>query len=110
MAKRSAMGFEASKYADIVVVTSDNPRSENPQRIIRDILSGIIDQSETVIEENRAAAIELAISQAQPGDVVMVAGKGHETYQEIGGQKFPFSDFEQISLAFAQRRHGGLSL
>ncbi len=110
MAKRPTMGFEAGKYADIVVVTSDNPRSENPQRIIRDILGGIIDQSDTVIEENRAAAISLVIAQAQPEDVVLIAGKGHETYQEIAGQKNHFNDYEQIALAFSRRRQEGLSL
>ena len=93
--KRPLMGAVASKIADAVVVTSDNPRSENPAAIISEIESGM--HAGYQVEIDRAIAINLAISMAQAGDVVLVAGKGHEDYQEISGVKMPFSD-----LAVAQ--------
>lgn len=95
------MGTAAAKHADQVVVTSDNPRSEPPQAIIDQILPGLA-QSDTVqvqVEVDRALAIRLALAQARIDDVVLVAGKGHEDYQETAGVKRPFSDQAQVRLA-----------
>jgi UDP-N-acetylmuramoyl-L-alanyl-D-glutamate--2,6-diaminopimelate ligase len=95
-AKRPLMGRVAVGLADLVVVTSDNPRDEDPQRIIEEIRSGIDTatdrRAEVVIEPDRARAIALAIERAQPGDVVLLAGKGHETTQESQGQLHAFDD------------------
>ncbi len=91
--KRALMGKIASDIASAVVVTSDNPRSENPEKIIADIAVGL--HGNFAIEENRAKAISVGIFSAKPGDIVLIAGKGHEEYQEINGKKLPFSDIEQ---------------
>ena len=90
--KRPQMGEVASQLADQVVITSDNPRHEVPRSIIDDIVAGMSGNYQ--IEEDRAAAIEKAIHLAKPGDVVLLAGKGHETYQHIGNEKLPFNDAE----------------
>ncbi len=90
--KRPLMGEVATRLADRVVVTSDNPRSEDPRAIIDEILAGA--HPSYVIEEDRSTAILQAISGAAPQDVVLIAGKGHETYQEIGGRRVPFDDAE----------------
>jgi UDP-N-acetylmuramoyl-L-alanyl-D-glutamate--2,6-diaminopimelate ligase len=89
-AKRPLMGAIASRLADRVMVTSDNPRSEEPASIIAQIRSGITAAHQS--EPDRARAIEKAIISAAPADVVLVAGKGHENYQEIAGKRLPFSD------------------
>jgi UDP-N-acetylmuramoyl-L-alanyl-D-glutamate--2,6-diaminopimelate ligase len=95
--KRPQMGAIACRGADVVVVTSDNPRSEDPQEIIDEILSGIPDdQTELKVIPDRKAAIRRALEIAQPGDLVLLAGKGHETYQEIDGKKFPFDEREIV--------------
>lgn len=88
--KRPLMGAAASRLADNVVLTSDNPRDENPARIIADIEAGV--QGDYRIQPDRARAIAEAVAQAQPGDIVLVAGKGHEDYQEIAGVRHAFSD------------------
>jgi UDP-N-acetylmuramoyl-L-alanyl-D-glutamate--2,6-diaminopimelate ligase len=90
--KRPLMGEAASRLADNVIVTSDNPRHEDPAIIIADIVAGM--GSNYCVEADRAAAIVLAVEQAGSGDVVLLAGKGHEDYQDIGGIKLPFSDAE----------------
>jgi UDP-N-acetylmuramoyl-L-alanyl-D-glutamate--2,6-diaminopimelate ligase len=90
--KRPLMGEVATRLADRVVITSDNPRSENPRAIIDEILAGA--HPKYAIEEDRATAILQAVSGAAPQDVVLLAGKGHETYQEIGGRRLPFDDAE----------------
>jgi UDP-N-acetylmuramoyl-L-alanyl-D-glutamate--2,6-diaminopimelate ligase len=90
--KRPLMGEVATRLADRVVITSDNPRSENPRTIIDEILAGA--HSSYAIEEDRATAILQAISGAAPQDVVLIAGKVHETHQEIGGRRLPFDDAE----------------
>ena len=95
--KRPMMGEIARSLADRVVVTSDNPRSEDPLRIIEAIAAGAGPQAEQVVD--RAQAIARAIGEAGPDDVVLIAGKGHEPYQEILGQRLPFSDLEQARLA-----------
>lgn len=91
--KRAGMGLAASAGADLCVVTSDNPRDENPLSIIGEVVAGMdAARSEWVVEPDREAAIERAIGMADAGDVVLVAGKGHETVQEIGGRRTPFDD------------------
>ena len=95
--KRPMMGEIARALADRVVVTSDNPRSEDPLRIIEAIAAGAGPVAEQVVD--RAQAIARAIGEAGPDDVVLIAGKGHEPYQEILGQRLPFSDLEQARLA-----------
>jgi UDP-N-acetylmuramoyl-L-alanyl-D-glutamate--2,6-diaminopimelate ligase len=90
--KRPLMGRVASELADLAVVTSDNPRSEDPGEIIAQVVAGAA--GEIVVEPDRRAAIELAVEAAEPGDVVLVAGKGHEQGQEIGGLVLPFDDRE----------------
>jgi UDP-N-acetylmuramoyl-L-alanyl-D-glutamate--2,6-diaminopimelate ligase len=93
--KRPVMGRLAAELADVVVVTSDNPRSENPADIIESIMSGVDDsQAEIESVEDRAAAIRYAVGIARKGDCVLIAGKGHETYQECGGRKIHFDDHE----------------
>ncbi|MFN7064883.1 MAG: UDP-N-acetylmuramoyl-L-alanyl-D-glutamate--2,6-diaminopimelate ligase [Aquificaceae bacterium] len=94
--KRPLMGKVAEALADVVVITSDNPRFEDPRAIIEDILSGIQSKEKLFIEPDRKKAIEIAISLAQEGDVVVVAGKGHEDYQEIRGVKYPFKDSQVV--------------
>ncbi len=91
--KRELMGKIASEFADAVVVTSDNPRDEAPEKIIQDIVSGM--HGNFAIEEDRAKAISVGILSAKPGDIVLIAGKGHEDYQEVAGKKHYFSDVEQ---------------
>ncbi len=91
-AKRPIMGKIAARLSDLVVITSDNPRTENPDRIIEDILSGIDDRSKVKTEPDRAKAIARGIAAMQPQDCVVIAGKGHENYQIIEHQKLPFDD------------------
>jgi UDP-N-acetylmuramoyl-L-alanyl-D-glutamate--2,6-diaminopimelate ligase len=92
--KRPLMGAAAAGLADLAVVTSDNPRSEDPDAIIASVVAGVADTSNLVIESDRAAAIAAALANARPGDVVLIAGKGHEAGQEIGGRILPFDDAE----------------
>jgi UDP-N-acetylmuramoyl-L-alanyl-D-glutamate--2,6-diaminopimelate ligase len=96
MAKRPEMGRVAELHADRIIITSDNPRREPPQKIINEIAAGIQGGTETVIDEDRTRAISTAIRAAQPDDIILVAGKGHETYQEIAGQRYPFSDRQLV--------------
>jgi len=100
--KRPQMGAVVAELADVVIITSDNPRSESPYAIIDDIVAGIVRQNFDVIED-REQAIRRAIEIAGPGDVVLVAGKGHETYQEIKGVRRPFSDVDIASKALAEK-------
>jgi UDP-N-acetylmuramoyl-L-alanyl-D-glutamate--2,6-diaminopimelate ligase len=102
-AKRPMMGRTAAEDADLVIVTNDNPRSEDPLAIIDEITSGMPDGAAAIVEPDRAAAIERAIEVARPGDVVVVAGKGHETTQEIDGMLVPFDDREVARAALARR-------
>ena len=101
--KRPLMGKIAADLADVVVVTSDNPRTENPQWILHDILEGIPDSIEPIVIEDRAEAIRQAIREAQPGDGVLIAGKGHEDYQILGTEKIHFDDREQAREALVTR-------
>jgi UDP-N-acetylmuramoyl-L-alanyl-D-glutamate--2,6-diaminopimelate ligase len=107
--KRPIMGKIAADLSDFVIVTSDNPRTEQPDAIIRDILEGMKDTSTPyVVIENRREAIGWAVAHAQPGDVVIFAGKGHETYQIIGKTKNHFDEREVIrdALAALERKEG----
>jgi UDP-N-acetylmuramoyl-L-alanyl-D-glutamate--2,6-diaminopimelate ligase len=94
--KRPLMGKIAVEIADHVIITSDNPRNESPDSIIDEILSGINDLQKVKVEENRRRAIENALKNTSAGDTILVAGKGHETYQEIDGIKYPFDDRQVI--------------
>ncbi len=101
--KRAMMGLVAERFSDHCIVTSDNPRSEDPQRIIAEILGGMTaDNHEFIIE--RAAAIGRAIGMARQGDTVLIAGKGHEGYQETNGVKHPFSDVAVAAQALEEWR------
>ena len=94
--KRSVMGEVASRFADFVIVTSDNPRTEDPQEIVDDILQGIKLSANVNVEVNRAEAIKQSLSRANYEDIILIAGKGHEDYQIIGTQKIHFSDKEIV--------------
>ena len=97
--KRPQMGRAAELLADDVFVTSDNPRDESVSRIIEDVMAGLESPDKATVEPDREAAIQRAIANCQPGDIVLVAGKGHEKWQEIAGQKIPFSDESAILSA-----------
>jgi UDP-N-acetylmuramoyl-L-alanyl-D-glutamate--2,6-diaminopimelate ligase len=97
--KRPQMGRAAEMLADDVFVTSDNPRNEPANKIIDDVVSGLEMPNRATVEPDRALAIQQAIANCRPGDVVLVAGKGHETWQEIGDRKIPFSDENTIRAA-----------
>lgn len=94
--KRPEMGRLAEILADQVYLTSDNPRNESPDAIVDDILQGVAEPDSVVVELDREAAIQLAIEAANPGDVVLVAGKGRERYQEVQGQRIPIDDFATV--------------
>ncbi|MBR8827750.1 MAG: UDP-N-acetylmuramoyl-L-alanyl-D-glutamate--2,6-diaminopimelate ligase [Gomphosphaeria aponina SAG 52.96 = DSM 107014] len=99
--KRPKMGKIAAELADVVVVTSDNPRTEDPEKIIQDILAGIPES--VTVESDRSTAIHRAIQNAQPGDGVLIAGKGHEDYQILGTEKILFDDREEAVAALKLR-------
>ncbi len=101
--KRPRMGRVASELADLVVVTTDNPRTENPKDIINDVLSGVPEDTKHYVLPDRHAAIFFGINSARPGDVVLVAGKGHEQYQEVDGEKTRFCDIETCREALSAR-------
>ena len=94
--KRALMGAVAERLATEVILTDDNPRGEDGDDIIADILAGMSGNSAVSIERNRSGALELALRRAGPGDIVLIAGKGHETSQEIAGRRYPFSDRQQV--------------
>ena len=102
--KRPKMGQIAAQLADMAVVTSDNPRTEDPERILQDILAGIPASVDPMVICDRATAICTAILQAQPGDGVLIAGKGHEDYQILGTEKIHFDDREQARAALMERQ------
>lgn len=101
--KRPIMGEIAEAFADHIIIADDNPRNEEGDAIVQHILSGMKKPEEAIVERDREKAIAYAISNAQSGDVVLVAGKGHETYQDIGGNKLIFSDANQLRLALQAR-------
>ena len=102
--KRPIMGAIARELADLVVLTSDNPRTEEPEAIIRDIQAGMAEGEAPVhVEPDRRRAIAWVLDQGQPGDVIVLAGKGHETYQEINGVQFPMDEREIVASWFRAR-------
>jgi UDP-N-acetylmuramoyl-L-alanyl-D-glutamate--2,6-diaminopimelate ligase len=101
--KRPKMGAIAANLSNWAVVTSDNPRTEDPDRILQDVISGIPSQIQVTVIGDRAEAIRTAILQAQAGDGVLIAGKGHEDYQILGTEKVHFDDREQARAALQQR-------
>ncbi len=104
--KRPLMGRAAERHADRIIVTSDNPRNEDPRAIIDAILEGM--QTAARTDTDRAAAIHTAVQGMQATDVLLIAGKGHEDYQEIAGKRTPFSDLEQAQAALARWRKNGM--
>jgi UDP-N-acetylmuramoyl-L-alanyl-D-glutamate--2,6-diaminopimelate ligase len=105
-AKRPLMARAASEFGDAVIVTSDNPRSEDPRRIIRDILAGFDEDARrrVLAEPDRRTAIRAALSAAAPGDVVLISGKGHESYQVVGGERLHFDDVEVARQALDETK------
>jgi UDP-N-acetylmuramoyl-L-alanyl-D-glutamate--2,6-diaminopimelate ligase len=101
--KRPLMGEAVARLADLAIVTSDNPRSEEPADIVADILAGM--PAGQTVELDRAAAIRAAIAGARAGDVVLIAGKGHEDYQEIHGVRHPFSDVAEVERVLKEAGH-----
>jgi UDP-N-acetylmuramoyl-L-alanyl-D-glutamate--2,6-diaminopimelate ligase len=101
--KRPLMGKIAAELADLAVVTSDNPRTEDPDRILADVIQGIPAQIDPWVISDRATAIHRAIREAKPGDGVLIAGKGHEDYQILGTEKIHFDDREQAREALTLR-------
>jgi UDP-N-acetylmuramoyl-L-alanyl-D-glutamate--2,6-diaminopimelate ligase len=100
--KRPEMGRIAERYADCIIITDDNPRHENPVDIVNAILAGCHSPTISVIH-NRKTAIECAVAQASANDCILIAGKGHEHYQDIAGQRLPFSDYAIAQAALAAR-------
>ncbi|HVC15646.1 MAG TPA: UDP-N-acetylmuramoyl-L-alanyl-D-glutamate--2,6-diaminopimelate ligase [Acidimicrobiales bacterium] len=107
--KRPLMGEIAARSADVVVVTSDNPRHEDANAVVADVLSGIGPSIRPIVEPDRRRAVEAAIELALPGDVVVVAGKGHERVQVVGDERLAFDDREVVAEVLAARASGHLS-
>jgi UDP-N-acetylmuramoyl-L-alanyl-D-glutamate--2,6-diaminopimelate ligase len=110
-AKRPLMGAAAARLADLAILTSDNPRSEDPLAILAEMLDGVLtvgepERARIIVEPDRAAAIGLAVAMADKGDVIVVAGKGHERGQYVGQEVIPFDDREVAAGAIARRRRG----
>ena len=104
--KRPVMGAAAAELSDVVIITSDNPRGEEPGSIIDDILKGALRANHTVIPD-RGEAIRAAVEEAGPGDTVIIAGKGHEEYQDAGAVRTRFSDHETAVEAIRAARGRG---
>ncbi|GJM14357.1 MAG: UDP-N-acetylmuramoyl-L-alanyl-D-glutamate--2,6-diaminopimelate ligase [Pseudohongiella sp.] len=101
--KRPIMGEIAESFADRLIIADDNPRNEEGDEIVQHILSGMNKPEAVMVQRDREKAIAYAIANAQPSDVVLVAGKGHETYQDVGGSRLIFSDANQVRLALQAR-------
>ena len=97
--KRPVMGEVAASMADRILVTSDNPRGEDPARIVAEVMAGVPDDADARAIPDRAEAIRAAVAGSRPGDIVLIAGKGHEEYQEIAGKRLPFSDLGEVRAA-----------
>ena len=100
------MGAVVERLADRGVITDDNPRGEDANAIVREIVSGMGPTTDVRVERDRERAIALALQDTGPGDVVLVAGKGHEDYQEVAGQRRPYSDRAVVRALLARRRRG----
>jgi UDP-N-acetylmuramoyl-L-alanyl-D-glutamate--2,6-diaminopimelate ligase len=100
--KRPLMGRIAAELADDIVLTDDNPRSEDPQRIVADIVAGVLAGAPLTIEHDRALAIRIALERSAPDDVVLIAGKGHENYQIVGSERRVFRDQAVVSAELAR--------
>jgi UDP-N-acetylmuramoyl-L-alanyl-D-glutamate--2,6-diaminopimelate ligase len=105
--KRPLMAKMAERLADRVVITSDNPRDENPLEIIGDVVSGLSRPESATVIEDRAAAIAWAVKQADARDIVLIAGKGHEDYQQLGDESRPFSDYAVAGAALVAAAERG---
>jgi len=103
--KRPRMARVAERLADVVYITSDNPRTEDPQQIIRDIVAGLSNPADAIVEPDRRKAINRIIADAEDNDIVLLAGKGHENYQILGKTKCPFDDVEEATRAVERRLH-----
>ena len=101
--KRRGMGRAAEELADRIIITDDNPRTEDPEKIVSDIREGLISPNNSCVVHDRQAAIEYALSEAKSGDLVVIAGKGHEQEQIIGHERYPFSD-RHVVQRFIQAR------
>ena len=106
--KRPIMGGIAERYSDRIIITSDNPRSESPERIIQEIKDGLSPHSEYETLTDRREAIQRAIALAEKDDLVIIAGKGHETYQQFADRTIHFDDVEVAAEALEDKRHGRL--
>ncbi|MCJ7758401.1 MAG: UDP-N-acetylmuramoyl-L-alanyl-D-glutamate--2,6-diaminopimelate ligase, partial [Gillisia sp.] len=97
--KRPEMGHIASALSTKVIFTSDNPRTEDPEKILLDVEAGVDPQNlkKTMTVVNRKQAIKTACQLAQPGDIILIAGKGHETYQEVNGKRSDFDDYKIVN-------------
>ena len=104
--KRPLMGRAADQGADVVIVTSDNPRQEDPAAIIETVMTGVERVGDLIVEPDRRRAVDAAVALAAPGDLVLVAGKGHETTQDLGDRVIDFDDREVAAAALARRGHG----
>jgi UDP-N-acetylmuramoyl-L-alanyl-D-glutamate--2,6-diaminopimelate ligase len=96
--KRPKMAAVSGFYSDVLILTSDNPRSENPEDILNDMVSGLVKNSNFFKISDRREAIKLAVQFANKNDIVFIAGKGHETYQEINGVRHHFDDKEEVEF------------
>ena len=105
--KRPIMAAEAARRSDMLIITADNPRSEDPAAIADDMLRGLDDDARlrTAVQLDRREAIRMAIAAAEPGDVVLIAGKGHENYQIVGAERRHFDDMEETRAAFLDLKH-----
>ena len=108
-AKRPLMGAVAARHADRVMLTSDNPRSESADVIVSQILLGTGGVPDVMVELERGAAIAQTLERAAPQDVVLIAGKGHEDYQEIKGERRPFSDLTCVQALWGMAMSAGAS-
>ena len=98
------MGGIAARLSDHIVLTDDNPRREDSEGIMDEIMEGVAEPDKVHVDSDRSRAIEYAIHAADVNDVVLIAGKGHEDYQEVAGVKRPFSDYEQVEIALGSQR------
>jgi UDP-N-acetylmuramoyl-L-alanyl-D-glutamate--2,6-diaminopimelate ligase len=104
--KRPVMARVCVENSDKVIITSDNPRFEEPEDIIRDMIAGVEEKykSKTLTITNRLEAIKTAVMLAEPGDIILIAGKGHETYQDVKGVKHHFDDKEELLKLFEMKK------